>query len=273
MMAAMAAFAVEDVLMKAAAKTLPVAQLLMLFGAGGAVVFALIAHHNKDRLFTQDVVSRPMLWRVCFEIQGRLFYVLAIALTSLSSATVILQATPIVVVLGAAIVFRETVCWQRWVAILVGLVGVVIIIQPGAESFSTLSGLAILGMIGFAGRDLASRAAPRSLSTSILGLYGFLSVIVAGVLYSFWEGGTFVIPNLLTSLYLLGAVLMGVLAYVGLMNAMRTGEVSAVTPFRYTRLVFGIVFCVLLFGEKFTIEMLLGSLLIVVSGLFILIKK
>lgn len=270
MVAAMAAFAVEDVFVKAASETLPVAQILIIFGLGGAVVFACMAVLKGERLFTSDVVSRPMRLRVVFEILGRLFYVLAISMTPLSAATVILQATPIVVVAGAALFFREKVGWRRWTAILVGLAGVVVIIRPGTESFSMLSLLAILGMLGFAGRDLASRAAPASLSTSILGLYGFLSVVAAGILFSVWEAAPFLWPSIETSLYLFGAVLLGVVAYSGLMKAMRTGEVSVVTPFRYTRLLFGIAFGVILFDEELSFSMLIGCGLIVVSGLFIL---
>ncbi len=90
------------------------------------------------------------------------------------------------------------------------------------------------------GRDLASRAAPALLSTLILGLYGFLAIVVAGVMYSLWQAVPFVQPDVEISAYLVGAVLAGVAAYSCLMKAMRTGEVSAVTPFRYTRLLFGI---------------------------------
>lgn len=69
---------------------------------------------------------------------------------------------------------------------------------------------------------------------------------------------------------LVGAVLAGICAYASLMKAMRTGEVSAVTPFRYSRLLFGIAFGVLLFGETLSPAMIVGSGLIVCSGLFIL---
>ncbi|WP_299737305.1 DMT family transporter [uncultured Roseobacter sp.] len=270
MVLAMAAFAVEDVFIKAASQTLPVSQILILFGLGGAIVFAGLAVLNRESLFTPDVVSRPMRLRVFFEIAGRLFFVLAITLTPLSSATVILQATPLVVVAGAALVFDEKVGPRRWVAIFIGLLGVIVIVRPGSESFSLLSLLAVLGMLGFAGRDLASRAAPASLSASILGLYGFLSVVVAGVLFAFWEAVPFVRPDPVASACLLGAVLAGVAAYASLMKAMRTGEVSAVTPFRYTRLLFGIGFGVVLFGEDIGWSVLLGCGLIVLSGLFIL---
>lgn len=270
MIAAMAVFAVEDALIKAASVALPIGEVLVVFGLGGALVFAALALVNRKPLYSADVVSRPMCIRVVFEIVGRLFYVLALSLIPLSAATVILQATPLVVVAGAALVFGEKVGWRRWTAIFVGLAGVVIIIQPGTEGFSVLSLLAVMGMIGFAGRDLASRAAPAGLSTAILGLYGFLSIVVAGGLYAAWQGVPFVMPDGETSLLLLGAILAGVAAYSCLMKAMRTGEVSAVTPFRYTRLLFGIALGIVLFGERLSFAMMVGSALIVVSGLFIL---
>ncbi len=266
MVAAMGAFALEDVLVKAASKSLPVGQILLLFGLGGATVFGCVALLSQQKLISADVVSRPMQLRMLFEIFGRLFYVLAIALTPLSAATVILQATPMVVVAGAAVIFGEKVGYRRWLAMVIGMAGVVVIVRPGAESFSLLSLLAVLGMLGFAGRDLASRAAPRSLGISVLGFFGFLSVIAAGILCSIWNNSQFVWPNWESSLSLAGAVILGVAAYAGLMKAMRTGEVSVVTPFRYSRLVFGMALGTLLFNEQLALPVLTGCGLIVFSG-------
>ncbi|OSP54890.1 DMT family transporter [Pseudoruegeria sp. SK021] len=270
MVAAMAIFALEDALIKAASATLPVGQLLILFGIGGTLVFAGLARINKDRLFAPEVLSPPMRIRAVFEISGRLFYVLALALTPLSATTVILQATPLVVVGSAAVVFGEKVGWRRWTAIVIGLIGVVVIIQPGSDSFSVLSILAVAGMIGFAGRDLASRAAPAALGTNVLGFYGFLAVIIAGAIFSLWQAAPFRALDATSAGALIGATIAGVTAYSFLMKAMRTGEVAAVTPFRYTRLLFGIALGVGVFGEEMSVPMMVGSGLIVVSGLFIL---
>lgn len=265
----MAAFAVEDSFVKTVSQTLPVSQILLLFGLGGALVFAGLMLARGERLYVPEVLSRPMIVRMLFEIMGRLFFVLAISLASLSSATVIMQATPLVVVAGAALVFGERVGWRRWTAVGLGLLGVVIIVQPGAESFSLYSALAILGMLGSAGRDLATRAAPASVSTSILGLYGFLAVMMAGALLSLWEAAPFVRPTGAAWLLIAAAVLAGVTAYACIMKAMRMGDVSAVTPFRYTRLIFGVGLGVAVFGEAVSLSMLVGSGLIVLSGLFI----
>ncbi|MEZ5801327.1 MAG: hypothetical protein R3D29_13785 [Nitratireductor sp.] len=69
-------------LIKIVSRSLPVSEILILFGFGGAVVFATLAVSNGERLFSPDVVSPPMLIRVLFEITGRLFYILAISLAS-----------------------------------------------------------------------------------------------------------------------------------------------------------------------------------------------
>ncbi len=273
MVVAMAGFAVEDAFLKAAAQSLPIAQVMVLFGAGGAMVFALWLRAKSQPLAPKEVVSRPMQVRVVFEIVGRLFFTLSLALTPLSSTTVILQATPLVVVAFAALVLGEQVGWRRWLAIVIGLIGVVLIVRPGGESFSWLSLLAVAGMLGFAGRDLASRAAPASLSTAVLGLYGFLAIVVAGAAYGvLWEQVPFHTPPPMALLSVVGAVACGVFAYSALMRAMRTGEVSAVTPFRYSRLLFGVALGVGVFGERLDSWMLMGSALIVLSGLVIMVR-
>ena len=166
-----------------------------------------------------------MRFRAVLEIFGRLFYALAITLTPLSAATVILQATPIVVVAGAALLFHERVGWRRWTAIFIGLAGVVVIIGPGTEGFTALSMLAVFGMLGFAGRDLASRAAPSSLSASVLGFYGFLAVVAAGVFYSVWDAAPFVLADAAPLLQLAGAVAAGVVYPVNTGDPTSTAEI------------------------------------------------
>ncbi|MEM0947547.1 MAG: DMT family transporter [Pseudomonadota bacterium] len=269
----MAGFAVEDMFLKAAAASVPVGQVMVIFGFGGVLCFAALALASGEALFPPAARS-PSLWvRTVFEITGRLFYTLAFVLTPLSSATAILQATPIVVVAGAAMMFGETVGWRRWSAILVGLGGVLVIIRPGAEAFSPLSLLAVLGMIGFAGRDLATRAAPAGLGTYTLGVYGFAAIVVAGLGYGAWTGEGALLPDRTAMAALGGAILFGVAAYTALTHAMRTGEVSAVTPFRYTRLLFGVALGILVFGERPDAATVVGSAIVVASGLFILFRS
>ena len=269
MIASMAAFAIEDAFLKTVTKQLPVGQVLMMFGAGGLCVFALLARRAGASIFQAQVLTKNMLFRAVFEFFGRLFYVLAIALTPMSSATAILQSAPLFVVLGARIFLREKVDAKTWIAILAGLFGVMIILRPSAADFSLLSLLALIGTLGFVGRDLFSRTAPSSLTKEVLGFYGFTTMMIAGTCYAVWDGKPFVSLQAQQFLVLAAALLAGVFAYTALMTAMRTGSIGAVTPYRYSRLLFGISIGVIVFGEQLDTPMLLGCAIVIGAGLFI----
>jgi drug/metabolite transporter (DMT)-like permease len=269
MIASMAAFAIEDAFLKTVTKQLPVGQVLMMFGAGGLCVFALLAMRAGASIFQAQVLTKNMLFRAVFEFFGRLFYVLAIALTPMSSATAILQSAPLFVVLGARIFLREKVDAKTWIAIFLGLFGVLIILRPSAADFSLLSLLALIGTLGFVGRDLFSRTAPSSLTKEVLGFYGFTTMMIAGACYAVWDGKPFVSLQAQQFLMLAAALLAGVFAYTALMTAMRTGSIGAVTPYRYSRLLFGISIGVIVFGEQLDTPMLLGCAIVIGAGLFI----
>jgi drug/metabolite transporter (DMT)-like permease len=269
MIASMAAFAIEDAFLKTVTKQLPVGQVLMMFGAGGLCVFALLARRAGASIFQAQVLTKNMLFRAVFEFFGRLFYVLAIALTPMSSATAILQSAPLFVVLGARIFLREKVDAKTWIAIFLGLFGVLIILRPSAADFSLLSLLALIGTLGFVGRDLFSRTAPSSLTKEVLGFYGFTTMLIAGACYAVWDGKPFVYLQAQQFLVLAAALLAGVFAYTALMTAMRTGSIGAVTPYRYSRLLFGISIGVIVFGEQLDTPMLLGCAIVIGAGLFI----
>jgi drug/metabolite transporter (DMT)-like permease len=269
MVLAMAGFAFEDAFLKAASQHLPLGIVVTVMGALGMAMFAALAMARSDRPIPAILASRVMLWRSASEIIGRLFYALALALTPLSQTSAILQATPLVVVLGASWLFGEKIGLQRWLLIIAGFLGVLIIIRPGLEGFSALSLLAVAGLLGFAGRDLATRAAAPALTNAQLGVAGFLVLMLSGLIILL-----VVQPRIsLNALGLgmtAGAAVFGVLAYAALTQAMRTGEVGVVTPFRYARLLFALVLGFVVFGERPDALTLLGSAVIVACGVVIL---
>src|SRR6056297_4023815 len=96
---------------------------------------------------------------------GTMCFVTAIALTPLSQASAILQATPLAVTLGAALFLAEPVGWRRWSAILVGFAGVLMVVRPGLAGFAPASLFAVQAVFGLAMRDLATRAVPAAISS------------------------------------------------------------------------------------------------------------
>lgn len=263
---AMACFTVEDSFLKAAAQTLPVGQVLISFGILGLLAFSAMAIMAGERPLAPAMLSRVMLVRSAFEIVGRLFFMLAIALTPLSTASAILQATPLVVIAGAALVFQERVGLARRIAVAIGFAGVLLILRPGGEGFGLLSIFAVIATLGFAGRDLATRAAPLSMSHRQLGVAGFMMLILAGLIaLPFGPAPVWPDPSAWASV--LAGALCGVVAYTSLTIAMRTGEVGAVTPFRYTRLVFAMIAGIAVFGEQPDLWTLAGGALIILAGI------
>ena len=181
MVAAMACFALEDVLLKQMSVTLPVGQVLAMTGVGGALVFSFIARVAGRPVLSRAALLRPVMLRNLTEALGSTAFVTALALTTLSGASAILQATPLAMTLGASLYFGETVRWRRWTAIVVGFIGVLLIIQPGMASFSPASLFAVVAVLMLAVRDLCGRAVPPSVSSVQLAAWGFASLVPAGL--------------------------------------------------------------------------------------------
>lgn len=271
MTASMAGFAIEDMCVKAAAESLPLGEVLALFGLLGLAAFAVMTRRQGSPVWTRGYLGRTLLIRSGFEAAGRLFYALAFVLTPLTVASAILQATPLVVVAGAALILGEKVGWRRWSAVGVGFAGVLLILQPGVAGWDVLSLLAVAGMVGFAGRDLATRAAPPHLSNMQLGVAGFAILALVGVGLAAVERDA-AVPGPAAVALIVAAGAAGVSAYFSLTVAMRTGDVGAVTPFRYTRLIFAMILGIAVFGERPDVMTWAGSLLVVGSGTFALLR-
>lgn len=268
MTAAMLGFAIEDMFIKMLTATVPLGMVLALLGAGGAMVFTTLALLRGDRLISADLLARSVLIRNLGELIGTVGFITAIALTPLSSASAILQATPLVVTLGAALFLGEQVGWRRWSAILTGFAGVLLIIRPGLDAFEPFSLFAVMGVIGLALRDLATRTVPRAITSLQLSAYAFAITVPAGFGILAFTGDSVRMPTAGEGLLLAAAMLCAVLAYSAIVAAMRMGDVAVITPFRYSRLVFALIFGVAFFGESPDVATLTGSALIVASGIY-----
>ncbi|MBL4871974.1 MAG: DMT family transporter [Rhodobacteraceae bacterium] len=268
----MLAFAIADALIKILSETLPTGEILMLMGIGGAAIFSAIALRRGDRIFTKAILNRSILLRAFGEVTGTVGMITALALIPYSTTAAITQAIPLVITMGAALFLGETVGWPRWSAIGVGFVGVLLIIRPGLDSFDPNSIFAVVAVLGLSMRDLATRTAPRLISTPVLSAYGFIVLVPTGLgLWLFTGGGE--PPDLLRSAYLVGAIVLAVIGYAAITMAMRIGEVAAITPLRYTRIVFAMIIGVVIFGEQLDTMTLIGTAIVILSGLFTIYRE
>ncbi len=267
MVLAMAAFAVEDAFIKAAAQTLPTGQILILLSLAGTPLLALLVWARGMRVFDPAALSRPVLLRNAGELVGTICFITALALVPLSTASAILQALPLAVTLGAALFLGETVGWRRWSAIMAGFAGVLLILRPGAAGFDPAALFVVGAVAALATRDLVTQRIRAAVGSLQLATWGVATLLPAGlILLPF--GAPPVMPGLREAGLMVGVTLSGLAAYLCLMQATRGADVSFVAPFRYTRIVFALLLGMAVFGERPDLPTLAGAALIVASGLY-----
>ena len=274
MMLAMMGFGIEDAFFKSATATGGISPGMgtVLFGLLAMVIYAVYARRRAVPLWDAAYLQKSLLIRTGFEICGRLFFALSLAYTPLSTTSAILQAAPLVVMLSAAMILGERIGPHRWAALAVGFVGVMLIIRPSPSGIEANAIFALLGMIGFAGRDVATRTAPMHVHAAQLGVLGFAVVTFAGLVIMAFEPAVFA-PSAPAMALICGTALAGVIGYTALTAAMRTGEVSVVAPFRYARLLVALVLAYTVFGERPDAMTLAGAALIVGSGIYSLWRE
>ncbi len=272
MVAAMAAFAVEDFFIKRAATELPVGQILVVLSLGCSLIFAAVCRHRRAPLVSRELLHPLVVLRNLAEVAATLCYITSLALIPLALASSILQATPLLVTAGAAVWLGERVGWRRWGAVVVGLAGVLVILRPGLEGFRPAALLAVTATCGLALRDLASRRIPRRIDSAQLAFWAYVSLIPAAALLSAFGGG-FVAGSRGAWLTVGLAIGVGALAYGCLVAATRLGDVSVVIPFRYSRLIFALLISFALLGERPDVATLAGAAIVVGSGLYAWLRE
>lgn len=273
MVLAMLFFAIEDMIIKLLVGAIPIGQIVGMLGILSALLIGPVLALKGEPLFSRQMLTVPILLRAIGEIVGTIGFLTAIALIPLSTASAILQATPLFVTLGAALFMQEQVGWRRWTAILVGFCGVLLIIRPGLEGFDWRSLFALQGVVGLGIRDLATRRVPKHTSTLQLSFWAFLALIPAAAIMMSVNGDVLIRPTAPDLVLLFTALFIGIGAYYAIVSAMRVGDVSFVSPFRYSRILFALVIGVSVFGERPDALTLFGAAVIVASGLYTLWRE
>ena len=269
----MLAFAIEDVLIKLLGARIPAGQIISFIGAGGALAFAGWFIAKGQPVFVRAHLAGGVWLRGVFEVMGTMLFISALMLLDVTMLSAIIQATPLVVAMGGAIFLGQSVGWRRWAAILVGFAGVLLIIRPGLDGVSWATLLGVGGMLGLAGRDLATRALKVDISGAHLSLHAFLLLVPAGFVLCAINAQPLVIPSVHDALTLVGCVFVALLAYLSIVAATRSGDAAFISLFRYTRMLFALVLGMVVLGERPDTLTLLGAAIVIAAGLFTLLRE
>ncbi len=272
MMGSMAAFTFNDTLVKVIGGQLPLFQIISLRGLlATSLIFLLARTLGKLRFNLQRRDWGLVAARCASEIGATYCFLAALMIMPIANITAVLQALPLTVTLGAAVFLGEEVGWRRMAAILLGFCGVLLIVRPGPDGFSEGALYALLAVAFVTARDLTTRRMSSEVPSLTVTLLASISVTVFALVCSLgveWEP-----VSLSQVMLLIGAAVFILGGYSLSVMVMRVGEISFVSPFRYTGLIWAILLGWLVFGDWPDGLTLLGAVIVVGTGLFTVIRE
>lgn len=268
----MIGFTLNDAITKVSSESMNMAQVMLIRGAFASLFVGLLAWQRGALALPGSMLQPMVAVRVAGEAGATVSFLVALAHLPIANVSAVLQALPLAVTMGAALVFNEGVGWRRWLAITIGFAGVLIIVRPGFEGFSVYSLLALACVGCCAVRDLATKRIPQAIPTLLVSTTTALAMTMLGAALLLPMGGWTPMTGESTALLALAAVLV-VIGYQFIIMAMRMGDISFIAPFRYTALLWSILLGLFIFGDVPDLPMILGAIVIVGSGLYALYRE
>ncbi|MDC1450598.1 DMT family transporter [Candidatus Thioglobus sp.] len=267
MTACVSAYVINDAFMKLLFSDIALFQAVFLrsiITVPPILIMVWITKVAIRNLSKQD--KRLILVRVGAEIFITITFLTALKHMPLANVTAILQALPLAITMAAALFLAEPVGWRRWSAILVGFVGVLIVVRPGLEGFNIYSLSAFMAIIFLTIREISTRKLTSEVPTITVVLSTAVgSTLFAGIMMIGSEWDT---VSALSWLLILGAAFAILIATLLSVMAMRIGDIGFVSPFRYTSMIGAIGLGILMFGDWPDQPTLVGTVIIVSTGIY-----
>mgnify|MGYP001987964237 FL=1 len=262
------AFSLMDVIVKWS-DNYPVGQVLFFRGLCGIIPILFLI--PKERFYDFYKTERPILHiKRC--LAGLIAIVsIFIALRNLPLATVvsISFASPIFTTIFSIFLLNEKVGFYRWIAVLVGFIGIIIISEPGFSVLNIYYIYPIIFCLGLSYVAIAIRKLSSTEPVWLISLFFSISILIFSFfsLYQDW-----IMPSVIDLILLSSIGILGGTANLWLSQSYKFSEVSLVSPLKYLALVFAIVFGYFVWDEIPTLKTLMGALLVILSS-FIIFRR
>lgn len=270
MVLATCSYVINDTMMKLATEGLPPYEVLLLRGCAGllwGLPLMLALGYGKQ---LPMVFERRVLVRNLAEMAAILCYVVALANMPIADASALGQVTPLLVLLGASILFRERIGGVRMALIGFGFIGALMVAQPTMQGISIYAVLALANAVLCAVRDIAGRRVAAEVPGMIVAMSAIIVVLIgAGVAHLIFE--RWVTPQLHHLLLLGGAGLFLIFGHFFLFMAYRVGPTGVVAPFYYFFTFWAVLSGLVVFGQFPNALAISGIVLVVASGLAIVL--
>lgn len=188
----------------------------------------------------------------------------------LAQVYAILFATPLLITILSIPILGETVKLRRWVAVLVGLCGVLVVLKPGAETLSLGHVAALVAAMGSAFASIIVRKIGKDERSVVLLLFPMMAnFVVMGALLGF-------VYKPMPAEHMAGIAVMSIMALLAsalVIAAYKAGEAVVVAPMQYSQIIWASLFGVLMFNESMDAATVLGTAIIIASGLYIVLRE
>lgn len=264
-------FVINEALCKLVYGNLPAHQILAVRGlAATAIIFGVIcasgAMARIGRMLNGQVVLRSSV-----DLVGSYLYMIALFHIPLANMTAIHMSSPLMMTAVVALLMREPVGWRRWLAVIAGFMGVLLVVQPSAGSFNAYSLLAIGAATCIVARDLVTRRIDAGIPSSIIIFTNVGMMALVALALALAEG--WVAMGWRDTVLLTLAALCIAAGYLSAVDAFRHAEVPVIVPLRYTGLLWALLIGYLVWGDVPNGLAAAGIALIVASGLYVLHRE
>lgn len=265
------AFVLHDAMAKLLTAELPSSEIIIVRGAIAtamliAGVFALRATRPLSLL-----LEPMMLVRLLGTGGATLFIILSLRYLPLPITTTVLQATPLIVTAGAALMYGDAVGWRRWTAVCTGFLGVVLIVKPGG-GFGEAGWLIVLALVCTTTRDLSTRGLPKNIPSIFVAAAGSVVSMLSGFfILPFDTAWTFPSPWAWTLMTVSAVFLFFATTFMTV--GLRTGEIAVVAPFRYIPVPLALMLGYWLWGDVPDGLAGVGIVLVLGAGLYTLHRE
>lgn len=269
-MASMALFTLGDAIIKFLSADLPIGQIVFLRGVIVCILFTLLLRYQKQSLFPEQCWNRWNMLRSILELLVACCYLVGLTLLPLATALILVFSAPVMLTILASLILKEKVGWRRWSAVVTGFIGVILVADLQEVSLSSWAILLpLLAAFLTALRDIFMRNVPAALTSTQVS-FTIAWVVTLGGLATLPLGWNPVTPQHL-GLLSLGAVFI-LSAYLSYVIATRIGELSFISPFKYTSIPLAMLIGYLVWGDIPSTMSYIGTAVIVASSMFILIR-
>ena len=268
---AAACYVMSDIFMKFLSSEISMFQITFLRGL--LVTFFLFSYcyMSEVSFFIKEWRDRIVITiRSILEVIMTYAFLAALFNMNVANANAILQLIPLMVLLGSFIFLRQSPKTYEWIAVLVGCFGAVIIIRPGASDFNFFTIHALVAVFCLSARDLLTVRLNKNIPSNVVAFYSALMLTMVSFLLS---EDTHLFGKVDNSLFIVYTAIFVSIGYIASVSAMRYGEVTFVSPFRYTALLWASVMGFIFFGEIPKFSTLFGGSLIILAGIFIFYKS